>query len=93
MAASKALDRHLIKATSRLSPDGYAEAGADVAVARRSEPIETLSLSKRRRKVALTRPVRLSGVSVTPIFSQALPADNQNPIAVSRTHPAKALCR
>lgn len=25
MAASKALDRHLIKATSRLSPDGYAD--------------------------------------------------------------------
>ncbi|MFC3443913.1 DUF3732 domain-containing protein [Sphingobium rhizovicinum] len=29
---------------------------------------------KRRRKVALTRPVRLSGVSAAPIFSRALPA-------------------
>ena len=33
-----------------------------------------LNLRKRRRKVALTRPVRLSGVSVAPIFSRAFPA-------------------
>ncbi len=34
----------------------------------------TLPICKRRWKAALTRPFRLSGVSVAPIFSRALPA-------------------